>query len=177
MSSNTTEFTVDKRHGLRHLLQTLDLTPLEAQDLEIGIYNATIDYCGQNEVHLTWNCEAFNEIYLIKARSMYSNLKSNSYVANTNLMNRLKDREFLPHELPFLKCENIHPEAWSIIVDNEVKRNRAAYEQSEKSMTDQIKCGKCKKNKISYFEIQQRSADEPMTTHYTCLNCGNRWRH
>jgi len=169
--------TVDKREGVRDLLKTLGLTLLESKDLEIGIYNATIDYCGQNEIPLTWSSDAFREVYLVKTRSIFSNLKANSYVNNVNLMSRLKDREFLPHELPFLKCENMHPDAWSSIIDIEAKRNRAAYEQSEKSMTDQIKCGKCKKNKISYFEIQQRSADEPMTTHYTCLNCGNRWRH
>ena len=167
----------DKRTSTRELLETIGLSTIEAKDLEIGIYNATIDYCGQNEIPLTWQCDSFNEVYLVKARSIYGNLKSNSYIKNTNLLSRLKDREFLPHELPFIKCEHVHPESWAVIVDNEVKRNRAAYEQTDKSMTDQIKCGKCKKNKISYFEIQSRSADEPMTTHYTCLTCGNRWRH
>ena len=176
MIASNTE-TIDKREEVQNLLAALNLTSIEAKDLEIGIYNATIDYCGQNEIPLTWNSDVFSEVYLVKARSIYSNLKANSYINNTNLMTRFKDREFLPHELPFLKCENIHPEAWSVIIDNEAKRNRAAYEQSEKSMTDQIKCGKCKKNRISYIELQQRSADEPMTTHYTCLNCGNRWRH
>lgn len=168
---------LNKRNITRELFESLSLTPIEAKDLEIGIYNATIDYCGQNEIPLTWQCEIFNEVYLVKARSMYVNLKDDSYVKNTNLLSRLKEREFLPHELPFMKCENVHPESWSVIVDNEIKRLNAAYEQTEKSMTDQIICGKCKKNKISYFEIQSRSADEPMTTHYTCLTCGNKWRH
>jgi len=42
--------------------------------------------------------------------------------------------------------------------------------------TDQFKCYKCKKRKCTYYEMQTRSADEPMTTFVTCLSCGNRWK-
>ena len=55
-------------------------------------------------------------------------------------------------------------------------RAKSAYETSQVSMTDQMKCGKCKKNKISYYELQTRSADEPLTTFYNCLLCGHRWK-
>lgn len=39
-----------------------------------------------------------------------------------------------------------------------------------------FKCGKCKSMKTTYYQLQTRSADEPMTTFITCKNCGNRWR-
>eukprot|EP00123_Amoebidium_parasiticum_P016875 comp23619_c0_seq1/m.40213 comp23619_c0_seq1/g.40213 ORF comp23619_c0_seq1/g.40213 comp23619_c0_seq1/m.40213 type:complete len:327 (-) comp23619_c0_seq1:304-1284(-) len=42
--------------------------------------------------------------------------------------------------------------------------------------TDMFKCGKCKKNNCSYFQMQTRSADEPMTTFVTCNVCGNKWK-
>ena len=42
--------------------------------------------------------------------------------------------------------------------------------------TDQFKCGKCKQRKCTYFQLQTRSADEPMTTFVTCVNCNNRWK-
>lgn len=42
--------------------------------------------------------------------------------------------------------------------------------------TDQFKCGRCGKRKAKYYQLQTRSADEPMTTFVTCVNCGNRWR-
>ena len=37
-------------------------------------------------------------------------------------------------------------------------------------------CFKCKKRKCSYYQMQTRSADEPMTTFVTCLLCGNNWQ-
>lgn len=39
-----------------------------------------------------------------------------------------------------------------------------------------FKCGKCKSTKTSYYQMQTRSADEPMTTYVTCKGCGNRWK-
>ena len=37
-------------------------------------------------------------------------------------------------------------------------------------------CGKCKSTKVSNYEKQTRSGDEPMTQFFECADCGNRWR-
>merc|ERR1719464_2294149 len=37
-------------------------------------------------------------------------------------------------------------------------------------------CGKCKGTRTTYFQMQTRSSDEPMTTFVTCLTCSNRWK-
>lgn len=42
--------------------------------------------------------------------------------------------------------------------------------------TDQFKCSRCKKNECTYYQMQTRSADEPMTTYVTCVNCDKRWK-
>ena len=42
--------------------------------------------------------------------------------------------------------------------------------------TDDFTCHKCKSKKCSYYQLQTRSADEPMTTFVTCLNCNARWK-
>lgn len=52
--------------------------------------------------------------------------------------------------------------------------------QAERGMTtaastDMFKCGRCRKNQCTYFQMQTRSADEPMTTFVTCVNCNNRY--
>jgi DNA-directed RNA polymerase subunit M/transcription elongation factor TFIIS len=40
----------------------------------------------------------------------------------------------------------------------------------------QFKCGKCKSKKTDYYQLQTRSADEPMTTYVTCKACSHRWK-
>lgn len=46
----------------------------------------------------------------------------------------------------------------------------------KRAITDRFVCGKCKKREVSYYQMQTRSADEPLTTFCTCENCGNRWK-
>ena len=46
----------------------------------------------------------------------------------------------------------------------------------QKATTDQFQCGKCRQRKCTYYQMQTRSADEPMTTFVTCINCNNRWK-
>jgi transcription elongation factor S-II len=45
-----------------------------------------------------------------------------------------------------------------------------------KASTDQFKCGRCGKRQCTYYQLQTRSADEPMTTFVTCVNCNNHWK-
>lgn len=37
-------------------------------------------------------------------------------------------------------------------------------------------CRKCKGRKTTQFELQTRSADEPMTMFIKCITCGNQWK-
>ena len=39
-----------------------------------------------------------------------------------------------------------------------------------------FRCRRCKSYKTTYYEMQTRSADEPMTVFITCHNCGSRWK-
>jgi transcription elongation factor S-II len=161
------------RNEVIEIFKTLeDIDDIHARDLEIGIYNFTIDYSSNNKIPLSWGSEIFQETYLAKARSMYMNMKNKTY-----LISKIKEKEYLPHELPYMSPDKLNPEIWTEIISSEILRNKGAYEVSKVAMTDQVKCGKCKKNKVSYYEIQTRSADEPMTTYFTCILCGNKWKH
>uniref|UniRef100_A0A6C0CST6 TFIIS-type domain-containing protein n=1 Tax=viral metagenome TaxID=1070528 RepID=A0A6C0CST6_9ZZZZ len=152
------------------------MTEIQCQDLEIGIYNYCIDYATEHQIPLCWSCDLFKELYIAKTKSLYANLNSKYSIKNKRLMKRLKENEFMPHELAMYRPENIYPEVWKGIIDRELLRTKAAYEPQATAMTDRYTCGKCKKNKCSYYELQTRSADEPMTMFINCLHCGHRWK-
>jgi transcription elongation factor S-II len=164
------------RENVLKLFSKLSITQLQAKDLEIGIYNNCIDYAIDNKIPLRWESEMFKSLYLAKARSVYINLNPKSIIQNKRLLKRLKAKEFMPHELAEMKYENLYPEIWKEIIDKELLRTKAAYEPTATAMTDRYTCGKCKKNKCSYYELQTRSADEPMTMFINCLHCGHRWK-
>ena len=48
--------------------------------------------------------------------------------------------------------------------------------EAQEAETDAFQCGKCKQRKTRYYQMQTRSADEPMTTFVTCVNCNNKWK-
>jgi len=55
----------------------------------------------------------------------------------------------------------------------EEERRRAAAENVPEGL---FQCRKCKSRKTRYYQMQTRSADEPMTTFVTCLQCSTRWK-
>jgi len=48
--------------------------------------------------------------------------------------------------------------------------------KNNQTSTDMFKCGKCGGRETTYYQMQTRSADEPMTTFHTCQKCGHRWK-
>lgn len=172
---------MSNKHAVREkfreiLMQQIGLSELDATDLEIGIFNSTLDYANSLSIQLSWTCPLFMETYVNNARSIYSNLKTDSYIGNTTLLDRLKSKEFAPHKLAYLSADEIFPDRWKTIIDKQKLRLKAAYEVKQVSMTDSIKCGKCKNNKISYYELQIRSGDENMTQFFCCITCGHKWK-
>jgi DNA-directed RNA polymerase subunit M/transcription elongation factor TFIIS len=172
----------NNKHQVRNKLvcmlqEELKLSEIEAKDLEIGIFNASIDYANSLKIPTSWSCDLFAETYLNIAMSIYANLDKNSYVKNEKLMDRLKNREFLPHKLPYMSCEEIFPEIWKDILEKLERKIKGAYEIKQVSMTDQIKCGKCKNNKVTYYELQTRSGDEAITQYFNCICCGHKWKY
>ena len=148
----------------------------DVENIERGIYNYTINNCRKRNILNRWDDILFKSLYIKKSISVYSNLNSKTYLNNNRLIKRLLEREFLPHEVIHMTPQEQFPEHWKSLIDEKEKTEKVLYEKDSGGATDQFKCSKCKKRECTYYELQTRSADEPMTIFVTCLNCGKRWR-
>ena len=172
----------NNKHKIREdfvnlLINNLKIPELEARDLEIGVFNSSIDYANNYDIQLSWNCQLFMETYINISRSIYSNISKTSYVKNENLYDRMiVKKEFLPHMLPYMQYHNIFPERWKDIIEKNQRRFKAAYEIKLVAMSDMITCMRCKSKKVSYYELQTRSGDEASTLFMNCLICGKKWK-
>jgi transcription elongation factor S-II len=75
-----------------------------------------------------------------------------------------------------MESRELFPESWQDLADEQLKRETTMLEGSSEVGSDMFKCKRCGKAKTRYWEMQTRSADEPMTIFIRCLNCGKEWR-
>jgi len=145
-------------------------------NLEKGIFNYAVQTARLRNVVRKWDNKAFAMIYVDKFKGILLNLNVKSTVKNNELLKRLKNKEFKAHELAFMTHQELYPEKWKYLIDKKIKRDESEGVVDLSAATDEFFCFKCKKRKCSYYQMQTRSADEPMTTFITCLLCGNNWR-
>lgn len=149
-----------------------------SQDLEIGIFNRSIQLGTEMRVTRDWTNPLFVTLYQSTFRSTAANLDSDSYVKNKELLSRMlsPDAEFLPHDVPFMKSQDMFIDRWRDIIKLTKERDQYMMTVRPAAMTDQFKCMRCKGRECSYMELQTRSCDEPASIFITCHGCGNKWR-
>lgn len=158
--------------ALDKIINNHDLT----NTIEESIFDFACDESKKRKIPIRWDNISFKKIYCNKSRSIYSNIKEDSYIKNTNLLKKIKANELDVKSIGSMACQELFPEHWKKMLDEKYKKDQFTYNTRPEAMTDQFKCGRCKSRECSYYEMQTRSADEAMTIFVTCLNCGNRWK-
>lgn len=141
-----------------------------SENLEKGIFNYTLEECERKNLIKKWSNEFFVIIYIQKVKAIIFNLK------NTHLFNKLIKKEIKAHELAFLNHQSMRPDLWNKLLEEKRIKDENKFAPKIEASTDDFKCSKCKSKKCTFYQLQTRSADEPMTTFVTCLDCGNRWK-
>ncbi|KAF7546241.1 hypothetical protein G7Z17_g8582 [Cylindrodendrum hubeiense] len=113
--------------------------------------------------------------YKKKIRSLFSNLKNKS---NKELGRRVMSGEVSAERFANMTDEDLKSDDQrkkEILLEKE-NMLKAQVPQEQKSISESLECGRCRKKMVSYTQAQTRAADEPMTTFCECMNCGNRWK-
>jgi len=119
------------------------------------------------------------DVYMNQARSILYNLKD---AKNLTFRFKLMVGFYKPKDVPGLSAEDMASDEKNA---QRAKQRQDAMEEidqgwamkhGQQRITGMFTCGKCKGTKTTYFQMQTRSSDEPMTTFVTCLTCNNRWK-
>jgi len=141
-----------------------------SKNVEISIYNYCIRKAKKEKIIRKWDNELFVLLYLNKCKTILHHLKL------PEIIQRLEKDKLFVYNIAFKNHMELLPEKWEIkIKEKEMRLDNKFFPKIEAS-TDNFTCGKCKSRECTYYQLQTRSADEPMTTFVTCTNCGQRWK-
>lgn len=151
-------------NGLKLINESINIED-KSKQIEESIYKNSVLYA---KSHNFIDEETIIEIYDHKLDDILFNLKdeNNNYLKKGILENRIIDVGVLP---PY----KLNPNLWKAIID---KREWIEYKKKNMATTDIYLCKKCGKRKCTFYQLQTRSADEPMTTFVDCQVCGNSWK-
>jgi DNA-directed RNA polymerase subunit M/transcription elongation factor TFIIS len=147
---------------IEHPLRDLVTERFGSADVETAILHRCVADARKWLVDIDWDNRAFLEMYRSRAMSLFQVRK---------LMATLTPEEFAnTTEL------DRHPERWSTLLKEAAEKDRARHNRKTTANILMYCSGCKKKTPCDYYQVQTRSADEPMTTFVTCLECDKRWK-
>lgn len=146
-----------------------EMIPELGRNMEKSLYNTV----GQN-IHNTSTAH-FSSVYKSRFNGLLASIRRNPDIIGRLKKGELKSSKFAEYTPDVLEPDGFYSKRMieKRERDLEIENNRAI---NDESYTGILKCGKCKTMKTSYYQMQTRSADEPMTTYVTCLNCQHKWK-
>jgi transcription elongation factor S-II len=148
-----------------------DQQRLEHVIMEAALHDATAKFVIKH-----FDNTLFRVCYMNACRRLLSNLDPQSYVKNSHLLPRLCNGDLDISHLATMTSMDYAPALYTQLHERQLLREQRQLEGNKAMATDQFKCGRCGKRETTFYELQTRSADEPMTKFITCLNCNNHWR-
>lgn len=161
---------------IESLLTKNSIEGIDIASLEMSIYNASISEANTRHVTCHWRNTLFVHIYQTKVRHILGNIIPSTYVQNTKLLTELRSGKYTLDTLCSSDTYTICNDRWRDFIHRRGQREKRQLEGNKAMATDQFYCSQCHKRECTYYEMQTRSADEPMTIFITCLNCGKHWR-
>lgn len=148
---------------VEHPLRTLIRDRFQSEEVERAILTRCIADAQSWMIDIDWDTPAFREMVRSRAVSLYP---------YRHLIATMGVEEFAK-STAVDQC----PDRWREILQKALEKDKAKY---SKKVTANIEmfCRSCKrKTKCDYYQVQTRSADEPMTTFMTCLECDTKWKY
>jgi DNA-directed RNA polymerase subunit M/transcription elongation factor TFIIS len=182
-----------------------------ARNAEISVVNWTRERVPYEDA--SWESSKFRTQYKSKAMGLIKELERDvttivpnirvdgdrvvfEYRLVPQLVRKLQLKQLDSKRLAWYPAEILWsdgPTAKAIIKNREHDMHLEEIKSRDEDYDGILQCRKCKSNKTEYYQLQTRSADEPMvrflrfffpqvsnalfqTTYATCKKCGNKWK-
>lgn len=152
------------------IFTTIVKSDVLAKKLEKGIYNYTVKEANSRKVMTTFDNAYFKLIYKDRLRMIWLHLKK-----HPEQIDQLKNNEISIEQFSDSTHQEFAPDLWAPFIQKKQMIDKNKYENPKK-ISSEFSCRKCKSNNCSHYQLQTRSADEPMTTFVSCQDCGHRWK-
>ena len=153
------------RETMRTFLDEIIQNPDMSTSVELGVYNYAVQASITKNMLPQWSNDLFSELYIAKLRSVRYNI-------TYDMVRSIPD----PQTIACMTHQEMRPDRWATLLYQKEKRDEHLFSNKIAATTTDFTCFKCKKNNCTYYQLQTRSADEPMTTFVTCVNCEVHWR-
>ena len=170
MENKTRQFVIER-------LATLLEIPEDSTtciNLEKCILNQATDRAREMGEEAAWDNHKYSNIYKHKFLSLQNGLKDNPTLKDKITQKILKSKDVIDMRPEQLCPDGLYAKQIEVKIHKDMRKE---YLKREIQQQDGFfKCGRCKSMKTTYYEMQTRSADEPMTVFVSCLNCGRNWK-
>ena len=166
------------RTVVKERLMSVIQVPTLAQDLELAILQRCVREAKEQDINVSWSDTFFWNLYKARAIYIYENLRGlESYVQNPEpWLDRLLKGEITPVQFAEFGAVDMFPKMWKEEIERQIEKDKHLY-SNQGTASIHMYCSRCKRQtKCDYYQLQTRSADEPMTTFVTCLECDRRWK-
>ena len=170
MENKTREFVIQR---LATLLEIPDDSTI-CVNLEKCILNHATDRARQMDEAAAWDNHKYSNIYKHKFLSIQKSLKDNPELVNKIVQKKLKTNDVIDMRPEQLCPDGLYAEEMELKIHKDMRKEYLKREI--KNQPGFFVCGRCKSNKTTYYQMQTRSADEPMTVFVSCLNCERNWK-
>jgi len=145
-------------------------------NIEKGLFNYALDNCkgGWN-----WKNPSLRAVYRQRWYSLWFNI---SHPRNPHLLQAVQSGKVKASHVAALGPSEMWPggpHAQAVVECMERYAHKLLLAQRSEIPADyegMFSCGKCKSKRTTYYQLQTRSADEPMTTFATCHCCNHHWK-
>jgi transcription elongation factor S-II len=146
---------------------TLNTNSATMNQVEEWIYENAVECATEMNIVSEWTNPAFVSLYQNKLRSLFTNV-----IAKRIVIDQVT-REMICGDI-----RTMDQARWDNMAVEKKKKDDGLYEINIESSSSDFTCRKhnCKSSRCSYYQMQTRCADEPITTFVTCLDCGSRYR-